>query len=93
MAYAVLFTPKSMSKAKYDEAIIRLDAVGSGPGKADGLIHHTCFGEDGKLRVLDLWESLEKFQAFGPVLLPILSEIGIDPGEPEISEVHRSVAR
>jgi hypothetical protein len=93
MAYAALFTPKSMSKAKYDEVIARLDQVGSGPGKADGLLHHTCFGEEGQLRVLDLWESLEKFQAFGGILMPILAEVGIDPGEPEICEVHRAVAR
>jgi len=93
MAYAVLFSPKSMSKAKYDEAIARLEQVGAAPTQADGIVHHTCFGEDGKLRVLDVWESLEKFQAFGAILGPILAEVGIDPGEPEVAEVHNDAVK
>ncbi len=93
MAYAVLFTTQTMTKAKYDEVMARLEQVGAGPHQVDGLLHHTCFGEDGKLRVLDVWESLEKFQAFGGTLLPILAEIGLDPGDPDVSEVHNDAVR
>jgi hypothetical protein len=36
-----------------------------------------------------LWESPEKFEAFGATLMPALAEIGVDPGEPSIMAPHR----
>jgi hypothetical protein len=42
---------------------------------------------------LPVWDSLEKFQAFGEKLMPILAEVGIDPGTPEILEVHNIAKR
>ncbi len=35
----------------------------------------------------------EKFEAFGEKLMPILAEVGIQPGAPEILEVHKIVKR
>jgi hypothetical protein len=94
MVYAVLFTTQTMTKAKYDEAIARLSrwAPAAPPGR---MVSFTTpvWREDGKLRVLDVWESLEKFQAFGGILVPILAEIGIEPGEPHISEVHNDAVK
>ena len=29
--------------------------------------------------------------AFGARLMPILNEVGIDPGEPEVLEVHNTI--
>ena len=40
-----------------------------------------------------MWDSREKFEAFGERLMPLLAEIGIDPGEPEILEVYNTVSR
>ena len=34
-----------------------------------------------------------KFEAFGQRLMPILAEVGIDPGTPEIFEVHNTISR
>jgi hypothetical protein len=31
--------------------------------------------------------------AFGARLMPILAELGIDPGEPEVVEVHNIIRR
>jgi hypothetical protein len=39
------------------------------------------------LRVSEIWDSQEKLEAFGQRLMPILEEVGIQPGEPEIHEV------
>jgi len=36
------------------------------------------------LRVLDVWDSLEKFRAFGEKLMPLLQEAGIQPAEPTV---------
>jgi len=49
--------------------------------------YHVCFGQDGDLYVSEIWDSQEKLEAFGERLMPILSEVGIQPGEPEIYEV------
>lgn len=32
------------------------------------------------------------FDAFGQTLMPILGELGIDPGQPAVGEVHRIIA-
>lgn len=86
MALVIKFTPKSMSAAKYDEVIKRLEQAGA--GAPAGRLYHACYGDKNELRVVDIWESSEKFDEFGPTLMPILRDVGVDPGDPEISEVH-----
>lgn len=39
--------------------------------------------------VFDIWESLEAFQAFGQLLMPIIDKVGIDVPEPAIMPIHR----
>ena len=86
MAIAVVFNPPAITAAQYDEAVQRLNAVGA--GTPAGRVYHVCFGPSDKLRVFDLWESQESFDAFGQTLIPILVEIGLDVGEPEVLDVH-----
>jgi hypothetical protein len=86
MPVAVYFHPKNLTLAQFEETHRRLDAGASEPA---GRIHHSCFGEDGDLMVYDIWESQEAFEAFGRTLMPILSELGIDAGQPAIMPVHR----
>jgi hypothetical protein len=43
--------------------------------------------------VSEIWDSLEQFQAFGERLMPLLAEVGIDPGEPEMFEIHNIIRR
>jgi hypothetical protein len=38
-----------------------------------------------------VWNSQEEFQAFGEKLMPILTELGVDPGEPMLSSVHNTI--
>lgn len=52
-----------------------------------------CFGLDGNLRVSEVWDSQEQLDAFGERLMPVLSEVGIEPGQPEVLEVHNIVRR
>jgi hypothetical protein len=42
--------------------------------------YHACFGSDGNLRVCEIWDSQEQLEAFGERLMPVLSEVGIEPG-------------
>jgi hypothetical protein len=41
--------------------------------------------------VFDIWESQEKFEAFGATLVPILSGLGVDSGEPMVARVHNVI--
>jgi len=87
VAIAVYFHPKGMTLEQFNETHRRLDEVGA--AEPQGRIHHSCFGEDGDLMVYDIWESPETFQAFGSTLMPILADIGVDPGEPAVLAIHR----
>ena len=87
MAIAVYFHPKDMTLEQFEESHRRLAEAGA--AEPDGRIHHSCFGEDGNLMVYDIWESPDKFEAFGATLRPILDDVGIDGGEPTIMPIHR----
>jgi hypothetical protein len=91
MSVLIRFAPASLTAAQYDESRRKMEESGEFP--PDGLDYHVCFGSDGNLRVSEIWDSREQLDAFGPVLMPVLSEIGIDPGEPEIMEIHSIVKR
>jgi hypothetical protein len=92
MSVLVRFAPASVtSTEQYDDTIRRLEGAGDFP--PDGLEYHVCFLSDGNLRVSEIWDSLEQFQAFGERLMPVLTEIGIDPGEPEMLEIHNIIRR
>jgi hypothetical protein len=92
MSVLVRFAPTSVtSTEQYDETISRLEGAGDFP--PDGLEYHVCFLSAGNLRVSEIWDSLEQFQAFGERLMPILTEVGIDPGEPELLEIHNIIRR
>ena len=89
MALTITFSPKSMSTSKYDEVLRRLAATGA--GAPSGRLFHTCFGPPNQLRVVDVWASQAQFDNFGAVLMPILKELGIDQGVPDIQPQHNSI--
>ena len=89
MALGMYFTPSSFAPAAYDDCIKRLDAAGA--GKPPGRLYHFALESDGVIQIFDVWESEEAFQAFGSTLIPVLSEMGVDPGPPMISPVHNII--
>ena len=66
------------------------ETVGEPP--PDGLIVHTAVDKGGTMKVVDVWESAEKFGAFGEQRLgPAVAEVmgeGPAPGAPEIEQIH-----
>ena len=88
MCIVLRFSPKSMRAEQYDQVVRKLqESEGSFP--PEGLDYHVCFGSEGNLRVSEIWDSREQFEAFGERLMPVLSEAGIEfSGEPEVFEVH-----
>jgi hypothetical protein len=91
MSVLIRFAPDSLTAQQYDESVRRLEGEGNWP--ADGLDYHVCFGSDGKLRVSEIWDSREQLDAFGQRLMPVLQAVGINPGQPEILEIHNIVRR
>jgi hypothetical protein len=80
MSILARFSPANLTEQQYEEVNRRLRDGGHIP--ADGQELHVCFGEEGNLRVSEIWESEEKMQAFGERLMPILEEVGITQAAP-----------
>jgi hypothetical protein len=89
MALGLYFTPSSFTTDRYDEAIKRLEAAGA--GAPEGRKYHFALETNGEIQVFDVWESQAAFEAFGQTLVPILSELGVDPGAPMVSPVHNVI--
>jgi hypothetical protein len=78
MSIVVRFTPTSLTTEQYDESVRRLEEAGHFP--PDGMDYHVCFGTTGNLRVSEVYDSREQFEAFGERL-------------PEVLDVHNIVKR
>jgi len=89
MALGFYFTPTGFTPEKYDEAIRRLEAAGH--GSPAGRTLHIALERDGLVQVFDIWESQEAMEAFGPALMPVLGELGVDPGEPMVQPVRNVI--
>jgi hypothetical protein len=87
MSMVVRFSPQGLTTDQYEAAMSRLNEAGLWP--PDGLEYHVCFGENGQLRVSEIWTSNEQFEAFGEQLTPILNDVGINlAGPPERLEIY-----
>jgi hypothetical protein len=92
MSIVVRFSPTNLTIEKYNESVRRLEEAGAWP--PDGLDYHVFFGSEGSLRVSEIWDSQEQFEAFGEPLMPILEDIGMEfSGPPEVFEIHDSFRR
>jgi hypothetical protein len=89
MPLGLYFTPSSFTKERYDDTIKRLEAAGA--GAPAGRLYHCAMEADGLIQVFDVWDSQESFEAFGVTLVPIMTELGADPGTPMISPVHNII--
>src|SRR5262245_25606269 len=89
MAIGIYFSPAALSAEKYDECIKLLRKAGAGnpPGRS----YHASFGPEDKLMVFDVWTSQAAFDKFGKTLMPILQQVGIDPGPPSVMPVHNVI--
>jgi hypothetical protein len=89
MALGFYFTPSSFSTADYDEALKQLEAAGA--GAPTGRLYHVALETDGQVQVFDVWDSQENFEAFGATLVPIMTGVGADPGQPMVSPVYNII--
>ncbi len=89
MALCMYFPLQGMTPDKYDQIISRLESAGAGAPR--GRSYHVAFQMGDGLQVVDVWDSQEDFDAFGETLMPILGELGVDPGQPAIGEVENII--
>ena len=89
MALGFYFSPDSFSREQYDACIKLLEDAGQ--GAPAGRLSHVAFASGDGLHVFDVWESQASFEAFGQTLMPILGQVGVDPGPPHVSEVHNLI--
>jgi hypothetical protein len=89
MTLGLYFQPAEFTQEKYDETIKRLDAAGA--GAPEGRLYHFAMETEGKISVFDVWESEETFTKFGETLVPIMTELGADPGQPMVMPVHNII--
>ena len=91
MSILVRFSPPSMTAEQYDAILARLYEEGIHP--AEGLELEVCFGSGDQMKVSVLFDSMDAFEKFGERLQPVLQELGMDPGTPEIMDVHHVIRR
>lgn len=87
MAIAVKFEAEPTTREKYDAARKRLEDAGDWP--APGVVFHAAYGESDVEGVFEVWESREAFEEFGSKLMPLLDELGINAGEPQVRNVYK----
>ena len=88
MAVGLYIKSSGLTPDRYDAAIRQLEQAGAGFGSVPGRTFHCAMESGGTIQVFDVWESVEQFQKFGETLLPILSKLGVDPDEPQVTTIH-----
>ena len=78
---AVYIVTKNMTTELHVTGRNRLREAGAPEG---AMKLHSCFGEEGKLQVFDVWESQEAFDAFLAYLGPVMAELGIELEQPPV---------
>ena len=91
MSVLARFSPPSMTAEQYDAILARLYEEGIHP--AEGLELEVCFGSGDQMKVSVLFDSMDAFEKFGERLQPVLQELGMDPGTPDIIDVHHVIRR
>ena len=95
MAIGVVFKFPGGTAEQYDELCRELNngqplrSLADWPG--GGCLSHVAGVAADGFYVLDVWESAEKFQAFGERLMPLIQRVGLKPDEPVVFPVHNFV--
>jgi hypothetical protein len=81
-----IVSPREVTYDVYQQVQAKLDVDSNPP---DGLIVHTASEVDGRLKVVDVWESEEHAQRFGeerlgPAIAEVAPNVGGPPGPDQI---------
>ena len=78
---------------EYDQMRERLGIVDTPPPGAS--LHVAAIGEDGKVRIVEVWDTREQAEAWGEKVMAARTEAGFGDGPPSIEylEIHNTVQR
>jgi hypothetical protein len=85
MALGFYFVHEGFTREKYATAIKQLEAAGAGAPK--GRTYHVALESNGAVQIFDIWESQKDFDAFGPIVMPILAKLGVELKQPMVANV------
>lgn len=88
MAIAVVLDFSGGALEQYDQTVEKMNLTPGGRTPPGALFHWVTATEDG-IRVTDVWETREQFDAFGAETIgPITGEVGLPQPETTFYEVH-----
>ena len=85
MAIAVVYRPPAMSAEQYKQSWTGGPPVAPPPG----LIFHAGVGEGADFFTVTVWESREAYDAFKPIFLKTMADLGLEFGSPDVLAVHQ----
>ncbi len=87
MSVLVRYQEVGMTRQQYDDVGKLLE---EGEFPPAGLELHALFGEEGSLRVSEIWATEAQQRAFNDeTLMPVLEQVGVElSGPPEMRQVH-----
>ena len=87
------FVQTGVTADEYDQMRETL-GVGDAP-PAGGVFHAAAVGEDGKIRVFEVWDSREQAEAWGEKVMAVRTAAGFGEGPPSIEylDVHNVIQR
>ena len=87
------FVKTGITPDEYDQMREKL-GIGDTPPPG-GVFHAAAVGEDGKIRVFEVWDSREQAEAWAEKVMAVRTEAGFGDGPPSIEylAVHKVVQR
>jgi len=83
----VMFNSPDFNAKNYEQVWDDLRKAGHSHPK--GLLSHVGFAKpDGGWMVVDIWESMETFNEFSKILIPIIQKTGVQVTEPMVVPAH-----
>jgi hypothetical protein len=77
MAIAIQIDIPGLTLERYDEAVEIAGFLPGGPASPGALFHWVAKANDG-IRIVNVWESRDRYDHFAPRQAEILQEIGVD---------------
>lgn len=75
---------------QYDQVIAKVTAGGA--STAGRTVHVAAIGEDGKIRIADVWDTRSAAEAFGEAVRAAREELGVpEPRSISVLEVHNQL--
>lgn len=90
MAIVAIYTPEKMSLEQYYGIVRHIEQAGL--SEPPGRLYHVCYGKEGELWMLEVWESQGELDAYREQILPILKVSGVIPGQSEVTTVQNIIA-